>query len=535
MKTLLDKLERIRRQMGSDKVFDVIGRLFERISLKAYMEQAVTEQGADRAENEIEGTLTKEQVEALKERERKLLGDGGDVARHLPRLTATLEQEIYRRMLPGYVRRFVEKAAPVLDIKIDGDLDGSFRLQPQRPGALDPLLPLLESYAPAQRENLTFYRPRTLDSAVWLHPGEPLFERFRAYFSSRYCKDALRGAVFIDPLASDPYLFHLALVAVERKPDATLSALAQRATVEYRLVGLRQNQSGQIEESPVENLLFLRRAANSASAGIPVSASRVADNARALRDAARSFAVENVAMSLAEKWRQSMIASLPEREDFVRRGYDYQDAELAERRSRYSERARAGDPTAQGEITKIRNRQRRLELKRTEALNVLHREPELIAPGEVRFLAHALVVPSTDPAERKHRDDQIEAIAMQVARLYEEARGWVVTDVSRPELARVIGLTDSPGFDLESRGHNEEPRAIEVKGRAAIGDIELTENEWIRACNLRERYWLYVVFDCASPYPRLLRVQDPFSKLIVKAKGGVRIDESEVFSAAEAD
>ena len=29
MKTLLDKLERIRKELGSDKVFDVIGRLFE--------------------------------------------------------------------------------------------------------------------------------------------------------------------------------------------------------------------------------------------------------------------------------------------------------------------------------------------------------------------------------------------------------------------------------------------------------------------------------------------------------------------------
>src|SRR6266511_391621 len=85
----------------------------------------------------------------------------------------------------------------------------------------------------------------------------------------------------------------------------------------------------------------------------------------------------------------------------------------------------------------------------------------------------------------------------------------------------------------DSRRPGEDPRAIEVKGRASIGDIELTENEWIRACNVRERYWLYVVYDCASPHPRLLRVQDPFSKLIVKAKGGVTIDESEVFSAAE--
>ena len=46
LKTLLDKLERIRSELGSDKVFDVIGRLFEGVSLKQYMEQCITEEGA---------------------------------------------------------------------------------------------------------------------------------------------------------------------------------------------------------------------------------------------------------------------------------------------------------------------------------------------------------------------------------------------------------------------------------------------------------------------------------------------------------
>ncbi|MBI4639111.1 MAG: DUF3883 domain-containing protein, partial [Candidatus Tectomicrobia bacterium] len=117
--------------------------------------------------------------------------------------------------------------------------------------------------------------------------------------------------------------------------------------------------------------------------------------------------------------------------------------------------------------------------------------------------------------------------------VYEESHGATVKDVSTPQLARTAGLTEHPGFDLLSMRPRGEKRAIEVKGRAGVGDIELTENEWIKACNLRERYWLYVVFGCASPRPRLLRVQDPFGKLLVRAKGGVVIDEREIFTAAE--
>lgn len=72
-----------------------------------------------------------------------------------------------------------------------------------------------------------------------------------------------------------------------------------------------------------------------------------------------------------------------------------------------------------------------------------------------------------------------------------------------------------------------------MKGRVGVGDIELTENEWNRACNSRDRYWLYAVYDCGTPHPPLLRVNDPFNKLIATAKGGVIIDETEIMQAAQ--
>jgi len=65
--------------------------------------------------------------------------------------------------------------------------------------------------------------------------------------------------------------------------------------------------------------------------------------------------------------------------------------------------------------------------------------------------------------------------------------------------------------------------------------VELTENEYIRACNLRDRYWLYVVFECAKDAPRLLRVRDPFGKLVVRKKGSVIVGEGQIFAAAEYD
>ena len=87
------------------------------------MELAVTED-PDEVARELDGRLTKEQVEALAAREKSLYGSGGDVAKELPRLRADLEQEVHFRLLPGYVRQYIEQAAPLVDIEIEGDLGG---------------------------------------------------------------------------------------------------------------------------------------------------------------------------------------------------------------------------------------------------------------------------------------------------------------------------------------------------------------------------------------------------------------------------
>ncbi len=528
LKTLLEKLERIRKELGSDKVFDVIGRLFREVSLKEYMEQAVTEEGVENTEKFIEGSLTKEQVEAIKERERILFGEGGNVRRELTRLKENIDQETYLRLLPGYILRFLEKAAPLIDIGIEGDPNDIFSLVAQKPGAMDLLGPVLENYPPDQRQRFTAYRPQNRAEAIFLHPGEPFFEQFCMLLRSRYGQDALKGGVFLDPTVQEPYLFHLALVKIERRPDPSLPALSQGEDLEYRLVGLKQHEAGQLAECPVEHLLLLK-----SGLFFPAAAAKFATAAPSLREIARAYALETIAWPLAEKRRQSLLANLSDREDFLRRGYDYQEAELAAARARLADKVRAGDPQAKGELTRIKQRQRALEAEREEALAVLRREPELIIPAGVTFLAHALVVPETSLEEKKRYDAAIEALAVKVAWAYEGALGANVKDVSTPELARSAGLSDYPGFDLLSRRLSGEEIAIEVKGRARVGEIEISENEWARACNLRDRYWLYVVYDCASPNPRLLRVQDPFAKLLIKLKGGVVVAERNIIESAE--
>ena len=565
LKTLLDKLETIRLQLQSDKVFDVIGHLFRDLSIKDYLEQALTEEDPAAAVERLQGNLTGEQVRALEEKERLLFGEGGDVSRELARLNDQVEQESYRRLLPGYVRRFLEKAAPLLDLRIEGNPEATFTLAPERPGALDPLLPVLEMYPANTRDQLTAHKPPNDEEAIWMHPGEPLFDRISTLILNRFAHEGLKGAVFIDPYATEPYLFHIALLSVEwsqttdnKVPSAlrdeagngetgtgvpTPSIVKYRGKrIESRPVGLRQMDDGTVEACSVEHLLLLREAGGFAPGRVPFAA-----RTRRLVSTALEFFRDEVGEGMAQNHRQRLLDELPARMEFVSRGFDYQAAELIRVRARCRERVRTGDHSAEGELSGIKEQQRSLKAARTRRLTELKAEPYLVQAGEVEFLVHALVVPVQHPEEAERYDADVEAIAMKVVTAYEERFGAEVKDVSRPELARRAGLTAWPGFDLLSRrpASSHDPvegscqgdskiswthfrlvdpnercaeRAIEVKGRAGTGNIEMSENEWTRACNLRDRYWLYVVFDCATPSPRLVRVRDPFAKLIARSR-----------------
>ena len=542
LKTLLEKLEVIREQLQSDKVFDVVGRLFEGVSMTDYLRQALTDD-AEAIARQLEGNLTENQVLALEQKEQALYGEGGDVRKRLPQLNEETNQEIYRQLLPGYVRRFVERAAPLLDLRIEGNPGTTFSLVPNRPGASDPLLSSLERYSEGARELLTVYKPTSRDDAVWMHPGEPVFDCLSDAILERFGRAGRQGAVFFDPYATEAYLFHIARISVEHHGKAETTALFDDRTdrenapklLESRLVGLRQSGDSSVTELPVEHLLLLRGADGFAPSRVPL-----ATLARGMVADALEFARGEIGERIAQLHRQERFDNLPSRVESVNRGFDFQAAELAAARSRFSQLARDGDRDAGAELGVIKDRQRRLTVSRNRRLDALRSEPECIRVGEVEILAHALVVPVQDAEALERYDADVEAIAVEVATGYEENLGAEVTDVSKPELARRAGLTDWPGFDLKSRHPADadgtvEERAIEVKGRAGSGNVHVSENEWARACNLREDYWLYVVYDCATPRPRLVRVQDPFAKLLVRSRevSAFTITPGAVVEAAE--
>jgi len=144
----------------------------------------------------------------------------------------------------------------------------------------------------------------------------------------------------------------------------------------------------------------------------------------------KAFALEHIAEHRAELRRQALYADLPARISFIEASFGYQEVELAESRTRMAERVAKGATHYSSELAKVKKRQKELEERKAEALAVVQREPALIVPGEVTFLAHALVVPSTEPEDSMRYDADVEAKAVRLAIAHEEALGAGVQDVS---------------------------------------------------------------------------------------------------------
>ena len=585
LEVLLEKLDAVRKALRSDKVFDVVGRLFENRSLRDYMAEALTDEGERRVVGRMTRALTADRVAAVRDAETRACGRPGDVAGRLDALRADLERERYLQLLPGYVRRFVEKGAALLDLEIRGDLDGAFSLRPRRTGALDALLPAIESYPSPARERWRVHRPAAEEEepCIWLHPGEPVFDALARQVRDRFARDALRGGVFTDPRAEAPYLVHLALASVEQEmepagevgvqaaadapgaagqvretpapggPDAAQPDLAGaappagREVLERRLVALRQDEDGATAECPVEHLLLLHGAPEVAPGAVPLAVRGIG-----LRASAAEYADREVAARLAEEHRAALRAELPAQRRRTAVGLDLRAADLARRRAALSKGAardsggkaagaggeRAGGAGAEEKGAALRavvEEQHALSAERRRVLAAVETAPDRIAAGAVRFLAHALVVPARASAERERYDARVEEIAVRIAAGWERERGAQVRDVSRPALARQAGLPDWPGFDLLSTRPDGAVRSVEVKGRAGRGGVQVETNEWKQACHLGDRYWLYVVLDCATPAPRLVRVRDPFSKLLAASRASFAhvISAAALMEAAE--
>ncbi len=483
LERLLDRLVEIRRELGSDQVFDVVGeiipanyleRLFRDLYAGRITPQAVLERVVQDIDRERFARICRSTLEGLAKRELNLVAILGRTA-----------EARERRLVPEVVEEFFRQAAPLAGLPTPRGRDGIYTIG-RVPRSLQDVGQRLEPrFGPLAREyhRITFDRRRLSDDPTleWVTPGHPLFEAVRERVWEEAQEHLRRGAVFYDPTRTEPARLEVYAASV---------ADGRGNTLHRQLFVVEVAASGEMRLR--QPTLFLDLVPVRAEA--PVNPPLPLD-----RERVEAFLLEEGLVPFLETVRQERQREL----ETIARHVEVSLLTLIDRHQRQA--AELLQRQARGEDVSLALREaerrldelnERLERRREE----LARERELTI-ADVTPIGSALVLP--DPERERLapmvRDEEVERIAMEAAMDYERARGWEPEDVSAQDR----------GFDLLSRHpRSGQVRFIEVKGRAAVGSVVLTRNEYKTAERLRGDYWLYVVFDCATA-PRLIPIQDP--------------------------
>ena len=515
LKVLLEKLEQMRKELSDDKVFDVIGQQFSQVSLTELITQAITENKTDASIQTINNQFTSENIKQELEAQQKLVACS-EVKRLLVSVQKQRESAETLRMMPAYVRGFFEDAAPLVGYQIDGEVEEIFKLS-YCPAFVQSVI---EKYPPHLQNRLTFSRelalPTGLDQpqAIFLHPGEPVFDSIVTFFLGEFGDEGNRGTVYFDPQTDEPYLFYLAKVPIVRQIDEAPQVLDEV------LAGIKRFSDERCELTPAHLLLTLTPQSDKGSSISPEWVDR-ADEVEPVK----TFVVENLGAPKVSRIRDVLQSQLKDKKKQIKISFNLRKSELLGQRINLKDAVAKGVPAAQTKLNNCDRELDELEVKRAAAETSLVEEIENTELGPVTLYVRALVLPPPINAVPTKTIRDAEAIALRTTIEYEREQGAAVEDVSNPHLKK--------GFDLQSRCPNGEVRYIEVKGRTGIASVELTANEWRQAANHRDRYWLYVVYHCDAT-PQLYRCRDPFGKLIAKAKGSVILNASDIISNQEA-
>ena len=327
----------------------------------------------------------------------------------------------------------------------------------------------------------------------WVTPGHPLFEAIRSDVTDRVGGDLRRGAVLWDLHTKDPYRLDVFAASIKDGRGNTLHK---------KLFVVRTDLDGSFTvRQPTVFLDIMVADKNTRAPEAPTLPDKTAVEVYLVEQALKQFLAEVSDQRANENRvvREHIEISLQE---LINR----QQLALADLLNRRV----AGEniPGLEGNISQaeahLDELNARLDRRRQEMDMERH-----CTIGDVHHLGRAWVLPHPERQAPNIapmvRDEEIERIAVRIATEHEQARGWVVESVE----------TENRGYDLLSRKpHPTEPgvfiaaRFIEVKGRAAVGEVALTANEYRTAQRLGEDYWLYVVFDCATA-PTLNQIQDP--------------------------
>jgi SNF2 family DNA or RNA helicase len=517
---LLEKLQ-IESDALKGRVFDILGDVFEGVSLKELLVEAI--RYGDRPE--VRAKLTRKIDHAFDHDQLRALLDRGALAQEtmspdrLYKVKEEMDRAEARRLQPFFVRAFFLKAFNQLGGTIHRREAGRSEIT-HVPAAIrerdrritgrnrreqEPILKRYERVA-FTRDALQPLDKPGLARAVLMHPGHPLMLAVTDMILERNVNLLRQGAVLVDPAddLDQPWLLFLLTHQVKSGDGALLSKRMQFIRVNpdgsAAFAGwaphLDLEPLAQKDRALLDDLLTApwirtdqeqRAVALAAATLVPDHFKEVADRRVEHVDKTLAAVHERLTKEIAF-WTDREIKlkdDLATGKD-VRLTVDNIKKTLDDLRSRLEGRKK--------ELQAMRQVQNGTPVILGGALVVpagLIRKERGEAPG------HS----AADATARK----RIETLAMQAVVKAEEAKGHRVVDVSAQKC----------GWDLSSYPPNStDPKHIEIKGRAKGADtITVSRNEILYAFNQAEKFVLAIVFvnpDDSTEGPHYLN--NPFQR-----------------------
>jgi SNF2 family DNA or RNA helicase len=519
LQRLLEKLEQMRAVLA-DRVFDVIGEVLSLndVNLPEMLREATHD---PRRLDEYLDLIEKVDPSRLVRYEQ---ATGIALARANVDFSgfqrANVEAE-ERRLMPSYVEDQFIKASKEIGLKVEPRADGLWRVEHVLADLRSERLQTVRNMGKPE----TSYRKITFNKedleqnqhidAVLLGPGHPLYSAIDEKLNERLAPLSGATAFFVDAAADAPYLLHFFEISIRGQNTKGVPQALYGELVAVR------------EETAVDSAERFSVIPADVLLDLPVHPSPPATS--------RRFDSEPAADFLKSTYQQDRReACQKERQHFVEVCRDYLEKSFTARIRAAQDRVMSlrGREATAPEVALARQRAENdltdLQRTRQERFDGLKRL-EVARHGPLRHLATAVVLPATSaegplsPALLEELDPfitrQIELAAENVVIAHERGRGWETERVGHLKI----------GFDIRSLGPADSQtgyrdpvsgvRRIEVKGRQKGQPIRLTTNEWYKAQQLGDSFWLYVIWNpLQDPDPTPIMIQNPAKHLEHAAK-----------------
>lgn len=509
MDRLLRKLDDMRRALGSDRVYDVIGEIVSVPKFDALMKDWLAKR---RTMAEILADIDLQTDETQVARIRADMNDRSLGSRYidLSKLDADRQKSKEQRLMPEYVEKFFVEAYRSFGGTITALKDGKgiwsiSRVPPdlrKQPDAIERRYGKIGQSYP----KITFDKDQSqgYSEIEFVGPGHPLFEGLVERVLRDYGGSLRQGAVFFNAEATAATVLWLLKCGVED---------GRGQTIGERVVAVHCTDSHFRKSQPYA-LLDLKAPENAADVPAPVRQTATSE------DVVINWSLDAVTPEYFAEINERRSRELGIKEKYVRKSLQYLIGESVKKIAKYDSQLRPlrdeNEPkrlSLQGNRAQEEARKAELSHRLKVRLEEIEQESHLSEkPPEVLGVAVILPPPKEVVAsvEGMESDPAVEAIAIEIVKKYEIEQGRKPVSVEE----------ENCGWDITSLLEGATERYIEVKGRAGAGGVALTPNEWIKAQRFGKEYWLYVVVNCKEK-PELFLIQDPASKLNPKEEVSV--------------